>query len=147
MDFNFRLLAVVAIVVVGGMATVSASYYSSAVSTEDGSTTIEIEHDQPFDLPAWELEDVTVSANSTELDEGVDYAVNYGDGHITFLSDGSTTEGEVATVEYRGEVAAELASTFAAPISSTTIFVGIGILVIAGSLTLLVVGNIRGGRA
>ena len=128
---HFRIFAVVAIIVFGGMATIAASYDDAAHQPGEQAVSIEIVHDEWTDIPGHDIEDETVTADGEELQAGDDYEIDRAGGSIQFLSDGSTTEGETAEMDYSGQFPADLAAAFASPFGSMITFVGILIFVFA----------------
>ncbi|MFW5905841.1 MAG: hypothetical protein ACOCUO_03260 [archaeon] len=144
---DLRILALVAVLALTGVAAVGASYDTAAHERQNASYQVEVVHDEWTDLEGTDLENVTVEdENGTALEEGSDYELDRDDGEIEFLSDGSTTEGEYASVEYSAILPIDLAETVAGPISSTMGLLGAVVLVLAVSFVVASLATFPRGR-
>ena len=100
--------------------------------TADHGTTVQVD---PASDVAWSgaLDNETVrDSTGSELDEGTDYEWNPENGTVTFLSSGSTADGESATVSYTWLSKSENAVNWYGPIAALVNVLPIFALVAGG---------------
>lgn len=115
---DFRVIALVVILLFTGIAVTSASYSEHAYERQDISVDVTVTHDEWIDLPGTELDGTTVTNSSGASVNEDDYQLDESDGRILFPSDGNSVEGDVVTVEYNASVPNDLAESFAGDQSS-----------------------------
>lgn len=133
---DLRVFALVAVLAIGGVVTVSATYSDAAVSEDTADVEINVSHDEWINLLGTNIQgEMVEDADGQPLNES-DYEIRSGSGEILFNSSGSTTAGETVTANYTADVPAELAQSWAGPLGSITGLFGVLTVVIAASVVL-----------
>ena len=143
MRTELRLAAVIFIVVVGGLAVVSASYETAGTDREMQHVGVEVVHDERIAIPGTDVQDMNATLDGSELEEGEDYHVDEPSGVIEFPSDGVTDEGDFVELEYSALVPAQLAQTFAAPLGNMIGFFAVVVLIVGIAMLLASVQTLR----
>lgn len=144
---NLHVFALVAVLALGGMFAVSATYDDAAVDRDDVDVEISVSHGEWIDLPGTDIEDEEFELDESTLDEGTDYELDRDAGQILFLEDGATEETDTVDGSYSAEVPAELAESWVGTLGPVLSLIGVFALALAAAavLALLLDANRRIG--
>lgn len=134
---DFRIFALIAVLAIGGVITVSATYSDAAFDDDTADVEITVTHGEWIDLPGTDIRDETVKdADGGTLQEPGDYTLRSEPGEIYFNESGSTTDGDVVTANYTAYLPADLAKSWAGPLGSMIGLFGVFSVVLGASVVL-----------
>ena len=143
---DIRVPMMAAILLFSGLAGATAAYSAAANDEATVDATVTIVHEQPIDLVGTDITGETVTYNGSTINSGDDYVIDESRGHIYFLEDGVTEEGETAEINYTAEVPERLAEQIRGPMGNATVIAGAGVFVMLVFVVVSAIGTLRGGR-
>lgn len=142
---NFRLLALVAIIVMAGIGTAGAAYEQAAVRETTTNATVTVDFEAVYDLEVTAVTDFEATHDGATLNESTDYSLNATTGRLSFLDTSDTlATNDTVALTATGSAPAPLAATVLGPLSTSVVLVGAIVLVIAGATLLAAAADLTG---